>query len=156
LSRYDLLITFFGSAFDLPYLKATYPRLILDQPHIDLCFLAKRLGLRGGLKQIEPLAGIERSGSLRGLDGWDAVRLWNRWRYGHETAALELLLAYNAADAMNLEPLAVFLYDQLVQRYQHGMSTPTGEGLSSCTIALGNTVGPSVHACWFPVRCQKK
>jgi uncharacterized protein YprB with RNaseH-like and TPR domain len=118
LSRYDLLITFFGSAFDLPYLKASYPRLVLDQPHIDLCFLARRLGFRGGLKRIEPLAGIERSGPLQGLDGWDAVRLWNRWRYGHDPAALELLLAYNEADAMNLQPLADFLYDQLAQQYK--------------------------------------
>ena len=118
LARYDLLITFFGSAFDLPYLKACYPRLILDQPHIDLCFLARRLGLRGGLKQIEPIAGIERSGPLHGLDGWDAVCLWNRWRYGHDTGSLDLLLAYNAADAMNLEPLALFLYDRLLQQYQ--------------------------------------
>ena len=117
LSRYDLLITFFGSAFDLPYLKASYPRLTFDQPHIDLCFLARRLGLRGGLKQIEPLAGIERSGPLRGLDGWDAVRLWNRWRCGHDEAALELLLAYNAADAMNLQPLAEFLCDELGRQY---------------------------------------
>ena len=121
LSRYDLLITFFGSAFDLPYLKACYPRLVLDQPHIDLCFLARRLGLRGGLKRIEPIAGIERSGPLQGLDGWDAVRLWNRWRHGHDAAALELLLAYlayNEADAMNLQPLADFLYDQLAQQYK--------------------------------------
>jgi uncharacterized protein YprB with RNaseH-like and TPR domain len=122
LSRYDLVITFFGSGFDLPYLKAAYPLLTFDQPHIDLCFLARRVGWRGGLKQIEPLAGIERSSPLQGLDGWDAVRLWNRWRYGHDMAALELLLAYNAADAMNLEPLAAFLCDQLTQ--QHLPSTP--------------------------------
>jgi uncharacterized protein YprB with RNaseH-like and TPR domain len=115
LARYDLLVTFFGSAFDLPYLRSTYPRLVIDQPHIDLCFLARRVGLRGGLKQIEPMAGIERPPPLRGLDGWDAVRLWNRWRYGHDSAALELLLAYNEADAMNLKPLADFLYDQLAR-----------------------------------------
>jgi uncharacterized protein YprB with RNaseH-like and TPR domain len=117
LSRYDLVITFFGSGFDLPYLQTAYPLLSFDQPHIDLCFLARRIGWRGGLKQIEPLAGIERSSSVRGLDGWDAVRLWNRWRYGHDTAALELLLAYNAADAMNLEPLAAFLCDQLARQH---------------------------------------
>src|SRR5207249_1292873 len=93
-------------------------RLVLDQPHIDLCFLARRLGLRGGLKRIEPIAGVERPGPLQGLDGWDAVRLWNRWRYGHDAAALELLLAYNEADAMNLQPLADFLYDQLAQQYK--------------------------------------
>ena len=133
LSRYDLLITFFGSAFDLPYLKASYPRLVLDQPHIDLCFLARRLGLRGGLKRIEPIAGIERSGPLQGLDGWDAVRLWNRWRHGHDAAALELLLAYNEADAMNLQPLADFLYDQLAQQYK-----PYRDQLSASSVGIGD------------------
>jgi uncharacterized protein YprB with RNaseH-like and TPR domain len=54
---------------------------------------------------------------MQGLDGWDAVRLWNRWRYGHDPAALELLLAYNAADAMNLEPLADYLYDRFAQQH---------------------------------------
>ena len=117
LSRYDLLITFFGSGFDLPYLRASFPRLRLDHPHIDLCFLARRLGLRGGLKRIEMQVGIERADCLQGLDGWDAVRLWNRWRYGHDLAALELLLAYNAADAMNLQPLADYLYDQFARQH---------------------------------------
>jgi uncharacterized protein len=116
LSQYDLVITFFGAAFDLPYLTATYPKLTFDKPHIDLCFLAKRLGLRGGLKYIEAVVGIERQAQLRGLSGWDAVRLWNRWRYGHDIGSLELLLAYNAADAMNLQPLADFLFDQMAQQ----------------------------------------
>jgi hypothetical protein len=116
LSGYDLIVTFFGSAFDLPYLKASCPRLSLPQAHIDLCFVARRLGLRGGLKQIEPIAGIERPYDLQGLDGWDAVRLWNRWRYGHDEASLDLLLAYNEADAANLQPLADFLYAQLAEQ----------------------------------------
>ena len=120
LASYDLLVTFFGAAFDLPYLHAAFPRLRLDQPHIDLCFVARRLGLRGGLKRIEPLAGIQRPDVLQGLDGWDAVRLWNRWRHGQETAAFELLLHYNEADARNLEALADFLYCRLVQQYVPG------------------------------------
>jgi uncharacterized protein YprB with RNaseH-like and TPR domain len=116
LSQYDLVVTFFGAAFDLPYLLATYPKLTFDQPHIDLCFLARRLGLRGGLKYIEAVLGIERQACLHGLNGWDAVRLWNRWRHGHDTRSLELLLGYNAADAMNLRQLADFLFDRLAQQ----------------------------------------
>jgi uncharacterized protein YprB with RNaseH-like and TPR domain len=50
------------------------------------------------------------------LDGWDAVRLWNQWRHGHDPAALERLLAYNAADCINLEPLADLLYCGLRER----------------------------------------
>ena len=36
LSQADLLVTFCGSTFDLPMLRAHFPDLTLDQPHIDL------------------------------------------------------------------------------------------------------------------------
>jgi len=116
LSCYELILTFFGSGFDLPCLRARYPRLRLDQPHIDLCFVAKQVGLRGGLKSIESKVGIERTAALQGLDGWDAVRLWTRWRHGRDAEALDLLLAYNEADCRNLEPLADFLYCGLARQ----------------------------------------
>ena len=43
LDQADLLVTFFGSAFDVPYLKAKFPEVRLDLPHFDLCFAARRL-----------------------------------------------------------------------------------------------------------------
>ena len=116
LDRTDLLITFFGSGFDIPYLQSAFPRLNFKKPHFDLCFAARRLGLQGGLKYIERSLEIERDHSLEGLDGWDAVRLWQQWRGGDESA-LELLLRYNAADTKNLEPLAELLYDRMVARF---------------------------------------
>jgi uncharacterized protein len=105
LRQHDLIVTFFGSTFDLPYLKAQFPSLVVDQPHIDLCFAARRLGLRGGLKRIELEVGIESPPDLQGLTGWDAVRLWEASRRGHDPS-LELLLRYNQADSRNLERLA--------------------------------------------------
>jgi uncharacterized protein YprB with RNaseH-like and TPR domain len=117
LRQYDLIVTFYGSAFDLPYLKARFPGLVLDQPHVDLCFAARRLGLRGGLKHIEMDLGIERASDLHGLTGWDAVRLWEVARRGHEPSR-DLLLRYNEADARNLERLAEMLCEQLRQRYR--------------------------------------
>jgi uncharacterized protein YprB with RNaseH-like and TPR domain len=117
LSCYSLIVTFFGSVFDVPYLRAKFPGLILDQPHFDLCFAARRLGLLGGLKQIESQAGIERPADLRGLDGWDAVRLWEAWRRG-QANALALLLRYNESDARNLEPLADLIYGRLLTQYR--------------------------------------
>jgi hypothetical protein len=85
-------------------------------PHFDLCFAARRLGLSGGLKRIEQELGIRRDISVRGLDGWDAVRLWSR-SCGGDAAARELLLAYNAADVDNLAPLAELLYADLLARF---------------------------------------
>jgi uncharacterized protein YprB with RNaseH-like and TPR domain len=116
LQQTDLLVTFFGSVFDIPYLQTAFPRLDFNKPHFDLCFAARRLGLQGGLKFIERELQIEREVAIAGLDGWDAVRLWHRWRSGDGTA-LDLLLRYNAADARNLEPLAELLFQQMVARY---------------------------------------
>jgi uncharacterized protein YprB with RNaseH-like and TPR domain len=58
------------------------------------------------------------------MDGWDAVRMWTRWRHSRDTAALELLLAYNRADCVNLQPLADLLYCQLVQQCRPEFETP--------------------------------
>ena len=117
LSNYDLIVTFFGSGFDLPYLRASYPLLDLSHAHFDLCFAARRLGLRGGLKHIEAEVGLARSADLQGLDGWDAVNLWHAWQAGDERAG-ETLRKYNEADVRNLEPLAEHLYQAL--RARHG------------------------------------
>jgi uncharacterized protein len=116
LDQADLLVTFFGTGFDVPYLRAKFPDLRFPMPHFDLCFAARRLGLRGGLKHIEQEVGITRDGTLRGLDGWDAVRLWSMWRRG-DRAALDLLLAYNAADTENLVPLTEFVYNEMMARF---------------------------------------
>jgi uncharacterized protein YprB with RNaseH-like and TPR domain len=125
LRQYDLIVTFFGSVFDLPYLRARFPSLVLDQPHIDLCFAARRLGLGGGLKRIEMEVGIERAGELQGLTGWDAVRLWEASRRGHEPS-LDLLLQYNEADSKNLERLAEMLCMQLAAKCQSAAFLPAG------------------------------
>jgi uncharacterized protein YprB with RNaseH-like and TPR domain len=115
LSRYDLLVTFCGSTFDLPMLRAHFPDLPLVQPHLDLCSVGRQLGYRGGLKAIERVMGIERSPELHGLTGHDAVLLWNRWRHRRDEEARRLLVAYNEADCVNLQILADAFYCRLVQ-----------------------------------------
>lgn len=116
LEQTDLFITFFGSGFDVPYLQAKFPRLNFKKPHFDLCFAARRLGMQGGLKLIEQELQIARETDVQGLDGWEAVRLWHQWCAG-DKAARDLLLRYNEADTKNLEPLASWLYDQMVARF---------------------------------------
>jgi uncharacterized protein YprB with RNaseH-like and TPR domain len=122
LSRADLLVTFCGSTFDLPMLRAHFPDLPLDQPHIDLCGIGRQLGYRGGLKAIERNMGIERIAALQGFTGHDAVRQWNRWRHQRDERARELLLAYNQADCMNLQPLADAFYCRLVHECGYDIS----------------------------------
>ena len=136
LEHTDLLVTFFGSVFDIPYLQTAFPRVNFNKPHFDLCFAARRLGLQGGLKYIERELCIPREAAIEGLDGWDAVRLWHQWRGGDESA-LDLLLRYNAADARNLEPLAELLFDRMVARFGPpsvglgGQPAPSGDLVTS-------------------------
>ncbi len=124
LDHCDLLVTFFGSVFDVPYLSAKFPGLRFPSLHFDLCFAARRLGLQGGLKSIEAGIGIERRAEIRGLDGWDAVRLWAEWCHG-QMAARERLLAYNRADTEHLVQVADHLYEQLVTRFGPAAAFPT-------------------------------
>jgi uncharacterized protein YprB with RNaseH-like and TPR domain len=100
----DLLVTFNGTQFDLPVLRANFPELSLPPVHVDLRFLLARLGFRGGLKKIEPRFGIQRPEEVDGMDGYMAVILWERYQRGDRTA-LELLLKYNREDVVNLEVL---------------------------------------------------
>lgn len=115
LRQYDLLVTFSGTTFDLPMLLGQYPDLPLDQAHMDLCLLGRRLGHRGGLKAIERRLGIQRPMDVRGMTGDDAVRCWNRWRHARDEEARRLLLRYNEADCVNLAPLASAFYRGMVQ-----------------------------------------
>ncbi len=107
-----LLVTFFGANFDVPFLKREFSYLQLEFPHYDICFGAKKLGVKGGLKKVEKQFGIARDGDVDGLDGYDAVKLWQAHCRG-KRGALERLLRYNAADTKNLIPLAAMIYQRL-------------------------------------------
>ncbi len=111
ISRYSMIVTFFGTGFDLPMLKKAFPDVIFDQIHLDLCFALRRLGIRGGLKKIEKQFGISR-GESDGLTGMDAIRLWRRYLFGDEES-LRLLIEYNREDVVNLETLAGMAYKRL-------------------------------------------
>lgn len=111
-SAYDLLVTFNGSLFDLPFIRRAFPHISLPPGHIDLRFVLKRLGYSGGLKAIEKALGVGRDAGIDGLNGYDAVRLWQAHQEGRP-GALDRLLAYNRADIVNLEPLMLMAYNRL-------------------------------------------
>lgn len=112
LSRYGMVVTFFGSGFDIPMLKRAFRNLNVDQIHLDLCPTLRRLGLRGGLKKIERQLGIARGEETDGLTGLDAVRLWRAYQRGND-GALKTLIEYNREDVVNLERLAEIAYRDL-------------------------------------------
>ena len=109
--QYDLLVTFNGSMFDIPFLRKHIRGLAMSRLHVDLRFLLASLGVRGGLKRIEQQFGMEREGDLKGLTGYDAVKMWQAYRRGDD-AALDRLVRYNSADIVNLQKLLEWSYKE--------------------------------------------
>lgn len=112
ISHYGMIVTFFGTGFDIPMLRRAFPGFHFDHIHLDLCHTLKRLGYRGGLKKIEKQLGIHRGEDTDGLGGMDAVRLWREYLRGN-TKSLDTLIAYNQEDVVNLEKLAAIAYSKL-------------------------------------------
>jgi len=104
IAPYDLIITFNGSQFDLPFIRRQFPNITLPPAHIDLRFFLKKLGYTGGLKVIEKSFGLSRDSDVDGLDGYAAVLLWHAYQNG-DRGALDRLIQYNTADIVDLEPL---------------------------------------------------
>ncbi|MBF0558878.1 MAG: ribonuclease H-like domain-containing protein [Nitrospirae bacterium] len=125
LKGYKCLLTFYGSAFDVPFLQRCFPGVKFDIPHFDLCFAARKLEINGGLKKLETLFGIERDDNVKGMNGYDAVKLWEQVKKGSGEAK-ELLLMYNREDTMNLLKLADILYQRL--RHATGIEEYTACG----------------------------
>jgi uncharacterized protein YprB with RNaseH-like and TPR domain len=105
ISRYSVIVTFFGTGFDIPVIEKHFTHIQLDQIHIDLCPLFRSLGVRGGLKKIEKQFDIQRSEETDGLTGYDAVLMWRRHLRG-QSGILERLVSYNREDCVNMIPLA--------------------------------------------------
>ena len=114
IAQFPLLVTFNGSQFDVPFLRAHFPQARLDHAHIDLRFVFHTLGYRGGLKEVERNLGLRRDQTIQGVDGFEAVRLWHRYRRGDRAALMKLAL-YNLTDVVNL----VELIDIAVTRKLH-------------------------------------
>lgn len=97
----SIFVSFNGKRFDQPFLEHNFD-ITLDKPHIDLMYLCRRLGMSGGLKNIEKEIGISRE--LEDIDGREAIKLWKKYQRGDQEA-LEKLVKYNQYDAENLKKL---------------------------------------------------
>ena len=104
INKYKLLVSFYGSCFDIPFLKSDLRVNFSKHLHIDLCFVLRSLGLCGGLKAIEKKCGLHR-GNLVDFDGAMAITLWYKYQKTKDRKYLETLLAYNVEDVVNLEYL---------------------------------------------------
>lgn len=113
IDRYDLMVTYNGKTFDIPFIERFFD-IKINKAHIDLRYLLRNLGYSGGLKSCEKQMGLDR-GNLDGVDGYFAVLLWQEYKKTGNKKALETLLAYNMEDVVNLEPLMVEAYNRSVK-----------------------------------------
>jgi uncharacterized protein YprB with RNaseH-like and TPR domain len=107
-----MLVSFNGKRFDQPFLEHNF-NLDIEKPHIDLMYPAKRIGLSGGLKEIEKDLKIQRE--LEDIDGREAVRLWKKYEKNNNEEALQKLVKYNQYDARNLQELMEIISEKLEQ-----------------------------------------
>ena len=112
MEQYDLVVTFNGAAFDLPYIEHHFGNVFKDMAHVDLRFPLKKAGYRGGLKSIEKQMGLARPSALDELDGFDAVLMWQMWLNG-DAGARDTLVRYNAEDVASLPLLSETVYNKL-------------------------------------------
>lgn len=112
---YQMLVTYNGRSFDIPFILREFPNLRLEQPHCDLRYVLAALGFKGGLKGCERSLGIPRSGGLEEVDGYMAVLLWQR-HLRDDCRALPALLRYNIEDAVNLQWLMETAYNLTLDR----------------------------------------
>jgi len=87
-----------------PFIRTSLGVDLSDQyQHHDLMYDCWRNNLYGGFKAVEQQLGIPRQ--LQGINGWDAVLLWQRYQYSGDQKALATLLKYNEEDVVNLKVL---------------------------------------------------
>jgi len=114
--KYKLIVTFNGSAFDIPFIQKRYPNLLPNVPNFDLRVACSRVGLTGGLKEIERKLGIRRNKIIEKMYGGDALSLWKMYRATGDDYYLKLLVEYNEEDVFNLKKIADYVYERLRSR----------------------------------------
>jgi uncharacterized protein len=127
---FQVVVTFNGARFDLPCIHHYFRHFRASWIHIDLRFALFRLGLRGGLKTIEKQMGIHRPWDVQGLNGLDAVALWNQYENG-DPAALDRLIQYNREDVLNLKTLMDFAFQALYSRLPIAQLQPSDSPFNS-------------------------
>ncbi|PLW80408.1 exonuclease [Candidatus Woesearchaeota archaeon] len=119
IDRYKLIVTFNGASFDLPVLRNEYGIDFTKHLHMDLRGVCRKVGLTGGLKNIEKETGISRDDDVEGISGADAVVLWKKYKKTGDEQYLNLLVKYNEEDIINLKPLADMVVPKLWEQVRN-------------------------------------
>ncbi|HKV23183.1 MAG TPA: ribonuclease H-like domain-containing protein [Candidatus Acidoferrum sp.] len=147
--QYSVVVTFNGATFDLRFLRLRFPELVLPPIHIDLRWITRKLGFKGGLKAVEEKFGLKRANEVEDISGYDATVLWAKHLRG-EKGALEQLIQYNTEDVVHLKAIMEIAYDKLCEKttaYLESAIAPMFAGLEAAPKSKSWVVRRHVDAC---------
>ena len=100
----DVLVGFNSRSFDMPFIKAEFGEQLPKCARLDIRWVLKAMGIKGGLKEIErERFKITRPPGLEEYDGEEAVEAWYEWIEEGDRRARENLIRYCAADTFVLD-----------------------------------------------------
>ncbi|MFH7321651.1 ribonuclease H-like domain-containing protein, partial [Desulfurivibrio sp. D14AmB] len=105
------IVTFNGKMFDLKFISKFWPDMPTPPIHVDLRYMAKRVGLTGGQKVIEKQIGYKRNKNVESMLGEAAPILWHKYRRG-DKKALKKLITYNHEDVEGMK----LIFDYCVKK----------------------------------------
>lgn len=118
IDRAKVVVTFNGSGFDIPIVKSAFPQATFPVCHIDLRYLTRRVGLRGGQKKIEKAIGMYREDDILDMTGQQAPILWDQHLKG-DPHALGTLVRYNYADVYGMKIILDYTIGEILNEYAY-------------------------------------
>lgn len=123
LRNFEIIVTFNGKLFDIPFIKKELPKAKIPPVHIDLRYLLRSLGFTGSLKKIEEKLSMQRPKDMQEINGREAAVLWSKFVKG-DNKALEKLFLYNIYDTVNLQKLLHFCYQEKAKEIEIEINRP--------------------------------
>lgn len=121
LKNFQLIVTYNGKLFDIPFIKKEFPEIEIPAVHIDLRYLLRSVGITGPLKTAERKLHIQRTDEVQDINGRGAAVLWSKFVKGDDSS-LERLLLYNIYDIVNLQRILHFCYQKKSEAVESEMN----------------------------------
>ena len=96
----DEVIGYNSNKFDILFMESFGVETLANLKQTDLMHQCHDLNLKGGLKKVEQILGIERQ--YEPLNFFQQTALWKKWINNNDWDSLDRLSAYNREDVMNL------------------------------------------------------
>lgn len=142
-----IIVTFNGTMFDCKFLDhAFHTEEFSQKANLDLMFLCRRFGLKGGQKEIERSVGFSRPEALKETDGKEAIALWYSFLFG-KRPALKRLIQYNYYDVLGMAYILDRVFFEKVYGHEFPMRGAPSPFYRKTLAPRYSALLPSVPAC---------